>query len=238
MNAFPQERRHALRTPFLPQGERRAAQPAGVTANPGVAAGDRPADDALVCKAQEGDRAAFDQLVRKYQGKLLRVLSRMTYDQADAQDIVQETFIRAYRALPSFRREASFYTWLFRIGINSARNHRMAKMLRADVSQQLVLEPDEAPDEGKAVPDDHSPVALLENKQTLMALSDVLDAMPAHLSGPLLLCELEGLSYLEIAQVMKCPIGTVRSRIFRARELIAARLAPMIDSALPSRGRS
>lgn len=237
MNLIPQERRRTVRSSWPAQMENRAAR-AGQPGSIARTSTDMQADEALVCRAQQGDRAAFDQLVLKYQRKLLRVLSRMTYDQADVQDIVQETFIRAYRALPSFRREASFYTWLFRIGINSARNHRVAKMLRADVSQQLVADTDESHDEGKAVPDDQSPIALLENKQTLMALSDALDDMPVHLSGPLLLCELEGLSYLEISAVMKCPIGTVRSRIFRARELVAAKLAPLLDGALPSRNRS
>ena len=228
MNHLQQERRRAPCPPYPVQAERRGRS-AWQRDSIAGSSKERQADEALVHKAQEGQRAAFDQLVLKYRGRLQRVLSRMTYDQADVQDIVQETFIRAYRGLPTFRHEASFYTWLFQIGINSARNHRMAKMRRAHVSQQLVLNADESPDEDKAARDDHTPMASLENKKMLMALNAVLDAMPTRYSCPLLLCELEGLSYQDIAEVLKCPIGTVRSRIFRARELIAARLAPLID---------
>jgi len=195
---------------------------------------EREVDEKLVLRFQAGDRAAFDHLVNKYRGKLFRVISRLIHDPADAEDVVQETFIRSFRALPAFRGDAGFYTWLFRIGVNTAKNHRVAKGRKAGISIQLNLDSDETADDFFPMADTQSPIAALENKQTVAALNRVLDAMAVDLSTPLILCELEGLSYQEIADIMACPIGTVRSRIFRARELIAKKLAPMVDSKPPT----
>lgn len=190
----------------------------------------REVDEQLVKRIQNGDSSAFNELVRKYERRLFRVISRIIHDPTDAEDIVQESFIRAYRALPSFRGEAGFYTWLFRIAVNSAKNFATTRQRKAGVSAQLTLDDDDTASDLLSIADNHSPMADLENKQTIAALNDVLDAMPVDLSAALILCEIDGLSYQEIAVVMQCPLGTVRSRIFRARELIAQKLGPLLDS--------
>lgn len=187
----------------------------------------RKIDDLLIQRFQAGEREVFNLLAAKYQGKLMRLVSRLIHNKADAEEVVQDALIRAYRALPGFRREAAFYTWLFQIALNVARNFKKRESLMADVSVKLRLDDDE---QHLEIVDDHSPASSLENKQTVAALNNALDNMPSKLSGPLLLREFEGMSYDEIAQVLSCPIGTVRSRISRARELIAAKLLPMLET--------
>ena len=191
---------------------------------------DREADEKLVARVQQGDRTAFNELVVKYQRRLFRVICRIIPDPGDAEDVMQETFIRAFRALPSFRGEAGFYTWLFRIGVNSAKNFAIMRQRKAGVSAQLGSDEDDTADPALNVTDHRSPMSELENKQTISALNDALDAMPVHLSSALMLCEIDGYSYKEISIIMGCPMGTVRSRIFRARELIAAKLAPLLET--------
>ena len=188
---------------------------------------DSKIDDLLIDRFQAGESAAFNLLAAKYQGKLLRVVSRLVRNRADAEEVVQETLVRAYRALPRFRREAAFYTWLFQIALNVARNFRKKEHLMADVSVKLYLENDEQHEYGLVLIDDHTPAESMENKQAIAALNRALDRLPLKLSGPLMLREFEGMGYAEIAQVMSCPIGTVRSRIARARQRIAERMLPM-----------
>lgn len=191
---------------------------------------DRADDEVLVARFQSGDTAAFSLLVQKYQDKLMRVVSRLVHNRPDAEDVVQETFIRAYRALPQFRGESGFYTWLFTIGMNAAKNFRITQVRKFDVWLQSGADPDDPSYEGPVSVDMNSPMAELETKQLIAALNSVLDAMPEHLSIPLILCQIEGMSYEDIATTMQCPTGTVRSRIFRARELIATKLAPLVDA--------
>lgn len=197
----------------------------------GVMVTDRAVDQLLVERFQEGDNIAFNLLVTKYQGKLLRVVSRLIHNPSDAEDIVQESFVRAYRALPAFRHESAFYTWLFQIGMNAAKNFLKKQKLKADVSVQLGIEDDGKLSESQVGVEDRTPLSDLENKQTLAALNKILDTLPDTLATALLLRELEGMSYEEIAQVQCCPIGTVRSRIYRAREVVASKLAPLLEAA-------
>ncbi len=191
---------------------------------------DRELDEKLVARVQAGERAAFNDLVVKYQRRLFRVICRIVPDPGDAEDVMQETFIRAFRALPAFRGEAGFYTWLFRIGVNSAKNFAITRQRKAGVCAPLGADDDGTADPALNVTDHRSPMSELENKQTIAALNDALDAMPLHLSSALMLCEIDGYTYKEIADIMACPMGTVRSRIFRARELIAAKLAPLLET--------
>lgn len=188
---------------------------------------DRDIDDLLIARFQAGEREMFNLLAVKYQGKLLRVVSRLVRNRADAEEIVQETLVLAYRALPRFRREAGFYTWLFQIALNATRSFKKKEHLMADVSVKLNLENDERHEYGLEMIDEHSPAHSMENKQAIAALNRALDRLPLKLSCPLLLREFEGMRYDEIAQVMSCPIGTVRSRIARARQRLAERMLPM-----------
>ncbi len=238
MNSILQERRQTNQSshPSHAIERRRTCFPPELSTAAPARSPAQLADDALIRQAQNKDRAAFSELVKKYQTKLARGLACLAHDRADVEDIAQEAFMRAYRALPSFRFEASFYTWLYRIAVNCARKHHSAKYRRAPVSQPLEEAAEDPRPAQYAEPDDASPNSILENKQTLMALNAVLDRMPAEMSLALLLCELEGLSYQEIAVEMACPIGTVRSRISRARDIIADKLAPMVDGvAVPCR---
>lgn len=189
---------------------------------------DRNIDDLLIERFQAGETELFNLLAAKYQGKLLRVVSRLVHNRADAEEVVQEALVRAYRALPRFRREAAFYTWLFQIALNAARNFKKREHLMADVSVKLCLADDEQCRYTLEMVDDHSPAESMENMQTIAALNRALDDLPLKFSCPLLLREFEGMRYDEIAQVMCCPIGTVRSRISRARRRIADQLQPMV----------
>ncbi|MDR2874357.1 MAG: RNA polymerase sigma factor RpoE [Methylobacillus sp.] len=192
--------------------------------------GDRELDQALVERAQRGDKKAFDLLVQKYQRKLGRLLSRMIRNQSEVEDVVQEAFIKAYRALPSFRGDSAFYTWLYRIGINTAKNYLVAMGRRPHVSTDIEVEDAENFEDGQELRTIDTPETELATKQIAKTVNDTVAALPEELRTAITLREIEGLSYEEIATLMGCPIGTVRSRIFRARETIAEKLRPLLDT--------
>ena len=191
---------------------------------------EREIDQALVERAQGGDQRAFEQLVSKYQRKLGRLLSRFIRDQAEVEDVSQETFIKAYRALPNFRGESAFYTWLYRIGINTAKNYLVSQGRRAPTSTSFDAEEAEGFEDAGQLRDINTPESLLLSKQIGETVNAAMDALPEELRTAIMLREIEGMSYDEIAGVMDCPIGTVRSRIFRARDAVAVRLQPLLDS--------
>lgn len=193
--------------------------------------GDREADQLLVERVQSGDKQAYGLLVAKYQRKLLRLVSRLVRDPAEAEDVAQEAFIKAYRALPSFRGESAFYTWLYRIGVNTAKNWLVANGRRTPTSTELDNEEAESYGEGELLRDVDTPERLLMTKQIGNTVNAAMAELPEELRTAITLREIDGLSYEEIAEVMDCPIGTVRSRIFRAREAIAAKLRPLLDTA-------
>lgn len=190
---------------------------------------ERDVDAKLVARVQAGDKAAFDLLVLKYQRKILRLLSRMLRDQSEIEDVMQEAFIKAYRALPQFRGDSAFYTWLYRIAINTARNWMASQSRRPSSPSLHQSEDGETFDEIDNLTDINTPESLLASREIAESVNDSIQALPAELRTAIVLREIEGLSYEEIAQAMECPIGTVRSRIFRAREAIATKLRPMID---------
>jgi RNA polymerase sigma-70 factor (ECF subfamily) len=192
---------------------------------------DRDADQELVLRAQQGDKRAFELLVVKYHRKIVRLLGRMIRDQGEIEDVAQEAFIKAYRALPAFRGESAFYTWLYRIAINTAKNHLASLGRRPTLSTEYEDEDGEPLDSAMQVPDLHTPESELMNRQIVTTVNEAVEALPEELRTAITLREMDGLSYEDIATVMNCPIGTVRSRIFRAREAIAARLRPLIDTA-------
>ena len=189
--------------------------------------GDREIDQQLVERAQRGDKRAFELLVSKYQRKLGRLLSRFVRDAAEVEDVTQEAFIKAYRALPSFRGESAFYTWLYRIGINTAKNYLVALGRRAPTTTGFDNEEAEGFEDAEQLRDVSTPESELEGKEIAATVNHAMDALPADLRTAITLREIEGLSYEEIASVMNCPVGTVRSRIFRARDAIAADLRPL-----------
>ncbi len=192
--------------------------------------GDREVDQQLVERAQRGDKHAFELLVIKYQRKLARLLSRFIRDASEVEDVTQEAFIKAYRALPSFRGDSAFYTWLYRIGINTAKNYLVAMRRRAPTVTGADSEEAEGIEEGEQLRDLNTPENQLMTRQIAETVDQSLQELPEELRTAITLREIDGLSYEEIAQVMNCPIGTVRSRIFRAREAIAARLRPQLDT--------
>lgn len=196
---------------------------------------EREIDQALVERAQAGDKQSFDRLVGKYQRKLGRLLSRFVRDHAEVEDVAQEAFIKAYRALPSFRGESAFYTWLYRIGINTAKNYLVAKGRRAPTSTDFDADQAEAFDDADQLRDNNTPERLLQSKQLGQTVNAAMEALPEELRNAIVLREIEGLSYEEIAEEMNCPIGTVRSRIFRAREAVAEKLKPLLDTATDHR---
>ena len=185
----------------------------------------------MVERAQAGDQQAFEKLVSKYQRKLNRLLSRLIRDHGDVEDVVQEAFIKAYRALPSFRGESAFYTWLYRIGINTAKNYLVARDRRAPTSTEFDADEAEAFEDASQLHDINTPERVLHSKQIGQTVNAAMEALPDELRNAIVLREIEGLSYEEIALEMNCPIGTVRSRIFRAREAVAERLRPLLDTA-------
>jgi len=197
--------------------------------------GDREIDQQLVERAQRGDKTAFELLVAKYQRKLARLLSRFIRDPAEVEDVAQEAFIKAYRALPSFRGESAFYTWLYRIGINTAKNYLVAMGRRAPTTTEFDSEDAENFEDGDQLRDANTPENELMSKQIAQTVNDTMEALPEELRTAIVLREIDGLSYEEIATVMNCPIGTVRSRIFRARETIAERLRPLLETSKDKR---
>lgn len=192
---------------------------------------ERNIDQLLVDRAQHGDKKAFELLVVKYQRKLMRLISRLIRDQAEAEDVVQEAFIKAYRALPQFRGDSAFYTWLYRIGINTAKNYLVTQGRRAPTSTEADVEEAETFDDGEQLRDINTPESMLATKQIAETVNLAMEVLPEELRIAITLREIEGLSYEDIAEAMHCPIGTVRSRIFRAREAIAEKLRPLLDTA-------
>jgi RNA polymerase sigma-70 factor (ECF subfamily) len=191
---------------------------------------DREIDRQLVERAQRGDKRAFELLVEKYQRKLARLLSRFIRDPAEVEDVTQEAFIKAYRALPAFRGDSAFYTWLYRIGINTAKNYLMAMGRRAPTSTEVEAEEAEGFEEGEQLRDINTPESVLLSNEIAETVNSTIEELPEELRTAIQLREIEGMSYEDIAQVMNCPIGTVRSRIFRAREAIAERLRPLLGT--------
>lgn len=191
---------------------------------------DREVDQQLVERAQRGDKRAFDLLVSKYQRKLARLLSRFIRDSTEVEDVTQEAFIKAYRALPTFRGDSAFYTWLYRIGINTAKNYLVALGRRAPTTTNIDSEEAEGIEDGDQLRDLNTPEDELASKQVAETVNQTLGELPEELRTAITLREIEGLSYEDIANIMNCPIGTVRSRIFRAREAIAAKLRPLLGT--------
>jgi len=185
-------------------------------------------DQRLVERVQRGDKSAFDVLVLRYQHKIVKLVNRYVHDHAEALDVTQEAFIKAYRALPRFRGDSAFYTWLYRISINTAKNHLVSASRRPTDSTIDLQDPDEY-DANARLRDMDTPEALLLSDEIKSTVERTLRELPDELRTAITLRELEGLSYEEIAQAMDCPVGTVRSRIFRAREAIDARLKPLLD---------
>ena len=194
---------------------------------------DADADALLVERVKQGDKRAFEMLVVKYQRRIERLISRMVRDGDLVQDIAQETFIKVYRALPQFRGESAFYTWLYRIAVNTARK-ALLDLKRDPLVLAMSSTSEAEKDETSRVENEPStgetPEALLASKEIAAAVNAAIEALSEDLRQAITLREIEGLSYEEIAELMGCPIGTVRSRIFRAREAIAARLRPLLDT--------
>lgn len=188
----------------------------------------RDVDAALVARVQRGDKRAFDLLVLKYQRKIMRLLSRMIRDPSEIEDVTQEAFIKAYRAIGQFRGESAFYTWLYRIAINTARNWQAANGCRPNTSSVMENEDGETFDGIDNLTDISTPESMLASRQIAETVNAAMQALPEELRTAILLREIEGMSYEDIAQSMACPIGTVRSRIFRAREAIAAQLKTVL----------
>lgn len=191
--------------------------------------GEKNLDQALVEKVQRGDKHAFDLLVKKYQHRIMNVLTRYLNNPDDVMDITQEAFIKAYRALPTFRGESAFYTWLYRIAINTAKNHLVAQTRRP--TQGLVDNQEaEQYESAELLRENATPEHLLQKEQVQEVISKAFEELPEDLRTAISLRELEGMSYEEIAEAMDCPIGTVRSRIFRAREAIDKKLEPLLKA--------
>lgn len=190
--------------------------------------GEREVDQELVVRVQGGDKRAFDLLVRKYQHRVVNLIARFIRDHAEVQDVAQEAFIKAYRALPQFRGDSAFYTWLYRIAINTAKNYLVAqgrKLPSVDIDAQDA----EQYAGDSSLKDNETPERLALKDEIESTVFKAIEDLPEELRIAITLREMEGLSYEEIAEAMQCPIGTVRSRIFRAREAIDNRLKPLLD---------
>ena len=183
-----------------------------------------PTDKQLVERVKRGDKRAFDLLTLKYQHKIISLVGRYLRDQDEVQDVTQEAFIKAYRALPNFRGDSAFYTWLYRIAINTAKNHLVSKSRRPP-DTDIDVDDGEFQADSAVLRDDHTPEASLATSQMEKVIYKAIDDLPEELKVAVTLREFEGLSYEEIAEVMECPVGTVRSRIFRAREAIEKKIA-------------
>jgi RNA polymerase sigma-70 factor (ECF subfamily) len=223
---------HLLRAALF---ARPAQPPTGIVpgAERAVRMADADADALLVERVKQGDVRAFEMLVVKYQRRIERLIGRMVRDVDLVQDIAQESFIRAYRALPQFRGDSAFYTWLYRIAVNTAKKALMDLKRDPLVSESAMRSDDDDDETSRAeneLTDGETPEALLASKEVAAAVNAAIDALSEDLRQAITLREIEGLSYEEIAEVMNCPIGTVRSRIFRAREAIATRLRPLLDT--------
>lgn len=190
--------------------------------------GDSNADQQLIRRVQQGDKKAFDLLVLKYQHRIINLVSRFVRDPNDALDVAQEAFLKAYRALPSFRGDSAFYTWMYRIAINTAKNYLVVQSRRPVEREQDLAESEQIALES-ALNDIATPEHMLLTDEIGTTILKAIENLPEDLSTAITLREVEGLSYEEIATVMACPIGTVRSRIFRAREAIDKRLKPLLE---------
>ncbi|MGF1613741.1 MAG: RNA polymerase sigma factor RpoE [Gammaproteobacteria bacterium] len=190
--------------------------------------GEDGVDRALVERVKRGEKEAFDLLVLKYQHKLVKLVSRYLRDSSEVLDVTQDTFLKAYRALPKFRGDSAFYTWLYRIAINTAKNHLVSQGRRPPEGDVDSTDAEQLTGESE-LKDYGTPEHLLLKEEIEKTVIEAIDQLPQDLRTAITLRELEGLSYEEIAQAMECPIGTVRSRIFRAREAINKRLEPLLD---------
>lgn len=201
--------------------------------NPLPQANSTDSDLMLVERTVAGDPRAFELLVIKYQRRIERLIGRMVRDVDLVEDIAQETFIRAYRALPQFRGDAQFYTWLYRIAVNTAKKALM-ELKRDPLVSESALKSNDDEDETSAVGNEltaaETPETVLAAKEIAAAVNSAVEALPEELKQAVTLREIEGLSYEEISVVMNCPIGTVRSRIFRAREAISAKVKPLLEN--------
>lgn len=184
-------------------------------------------DKQLVERVQRGDKKAFDILVLKYQHKLVKLVSRYVYDSSEVYDVVQEVFLKAYRAIPNFRGESAFYTWLYRIGVNTAKNHLISQG-RKPPNVDIDAEEAEQYEGESPLKEYATPEGLLLKEEVENTVITAIDNLPEDLRIAITLRELEGLSYEEIAEAMECPVGTVRSRIFRAREAVHQKLEPLL----------
>jgi RNA polymerase sigma-70 factor (ECF subfamily) len=191
---------------------------------------ERAIDQKLVEKTQRGDKKAFSMLVEKYQRRLTRLLSRMVRDQSEIEDIVQDSFIKAYRAINNFRGDSAFYTWLYRIGINTAKNHLVKLGKRPKAMNDFEIEDIENFEDAPDLRHHETPESTMMSSEIITAVNQTIEALPIELKEAISLREMDGLSYEEISELMNCPIGTVRSRIFRAREAIAEKLKPLIET--------
>ncbi len=197
--------------------------------------GDREIDQQLVERVQGGDKHAFDLLVIKYQRKLARLLSQFIRDSAEVEDVTQEAFVKAYKALPAFRGDSAFYTWLYRIGINTAKNFLVSQGRKLPVLKGFDNEDAEDFEDSGLLKEMNTPESELMSKQIAQTVNQTLDSLPEELRTAITLREIDGLSYEEIANIMNCPIGTVRSRIFRAREAISEQLRPLLGTSKDKR---
>lgn len=194
----------------------------------GKAMAQKNLDQELVKRVQQGDKNAFGVLVKKYESKIIKLISRYIHDQTESLDVAQEAFIKAYRALPNFRGESAFYTWLYRIAINTAKNHLVVHNRRQS-NNELDAEVAEQFEGESALKEYATPERLLLKDEIEKTVFDTIEQLPEDLRIAITLRELEGLSYEEIAEAMGCPVGTVRSRIFRAREAIDIKLKPLLE---------
>jgi len=185
-------------------------------------------DEDIVLRVQRGDRSAFDFLVIKYQHKIIQLVTRYVKDPSEAQDVAQETFIKAYRALGNFRGDSAFYTWLYRIAINTAKNYLVSRSRRSS-DYQVDIQDAEALENAPQLQGMETPERLLLNQEIIDTIKIAIDKLPEEMRTAIMLREFEGMSYEEIAEAMDCPVGTVRSRIFRAREAIDNKLNPLLE---------
>jgi RNA polymerase sigma-70 factor (ECF subfamily) len=185
-------------------------------------------DEDLVLRVQRGDKSAFDFLVIKYQHKIVQLVNRYIKDPSEAQDVAQEAFIKAYRALGNFRGDSAFYTWLYRIAINTAKNYLVSRSRRSS-DYQVDVQDAEAIENAPQLQGMETPERLLLNQEIIDTIKTAIDKLPEEMRTAIMLREFEGMSYEEIAEAMDCPVGTVRSRIFRAREAIDNKLNPLLE---------
>lgn len=185
-------------------------------------------DKELVLKVQQGDKAAFDLLVIKYQHRIIQLVNRYVKDPSEAQDVAQESFIKAYRALGNFRGDSAFYTWLYRIAINTAKNYLVSRSRRYS-DYQVDVQDAEQVENAPQLKGMDTPEYLLMNDEIVSVIETAIEKLPEDMKMAIMLREFEGLSYEEISQAMECPVGTVRSRIFRAREAIDEKLSPLLN---------